>query len=198
MKDREARRIAGALLAVAVAGTWLALGAAGPAMAGVSGGPNLVFNHSFETPDVGSGVVTFVGGSSFDGWAVSGATIDLVGTYWDAATGKQSVDLSGGSAGGVFQDLATSPGQTYGLAFAMSGDHHCGARYKHLAVRWNGSVVALISFDTNGIHDPDMGWAPRGVKLPAATGTTTRLEFLSLSRGPCGPVIDDIFVAPHN
>ena len=198
MRGFRVRRVAGAMLAIAMSGAWLGVATAGPASAGPLDGPNLVANHSFETPDVGSGIVTFVGGTSFDDWAVAGGSIDLVGTYWDAATGKQSVDLSGGSAGGVFQDLATSPGQTYGLAFAMSGNHACGARYKHLAVKWNGSVVALISFDTNGIHDPNMGWAPRGVRLPAATGFTTRIEFDSLSRGSCGPVIDDVFVAPHN
>jgi choice-of-anchor C domain-containing protein len=198
MNARGVRRVSGALLSVAVVGTWLAVATTGPALAGQTG-PNLVFNHSFETPDVGSGAVTFVGGSSFDGWTVTGVSIDLVGTIWEAATGKQSVDLSGGNAGGLYQDLATTPGQTYGLAFAMSGNHHCGARYKYLAVKWNGARVAQFRFDTDGIHDPDMGWAPRGVKmLPAATGTTTRLQFLSLSRGTCGPVIDDIFVGARS
>ena len=46
----------------------------------------------------------------------------LGGPYYQSVEGSQFLFLSGGNAGSVYQDIATVPGQTYRIRYAMSGD----------------------------------------------------------------------------
>ena len=64
----------------------------------------------------------------FGGWTVDRNSIDLIGPYWNAADGSQSVDLDGLAPGSISQTFTTVAGQQYRLTFAYSAnkDRHPG------------------------------------------------------------------------
>src|SRR5439155_4518796 len=130
----------------------------GGSAAATGGRPdNQATNASFESPNVGSSVVRYGQGGDIDGWFVASGSVDLVGTYWQAATGSQSVDMSGAGRGGIYQDMPTTPGVTYSLAFALAGNPDCGPSVKRLAVAWEGKFLALLLFNTSGHTHSNMG-----------------------------------------
>ena len=157
---------------------------------------NLATNGDFEVPDAGERFTLYGAGSSFGRWTVESGSVDLIGgRYWQAAHGKQSVDLSGNEPGTIFQDLRTKPGQRYILRFAVAGNPEADPQVKRMEVRWGGAVVDQISFDVRGHSNQSMGWLQREYKL-LASAQTTRLAFKSLTAGANGPVVDDIQVTP--
>jgi choice-of-anchor C domain-containing protein len=153
---------------------------------------NLVANGDFETPDAGAGYIRYSVGSSIDGWGVGAGTVDLVGTFWQAATGDQSLDVNGAGAGGIFQDFSTNAGSKYGIGFALSGNPGCTQGVKRLAAIWNGQSK-FFTFNTTGHSYSSMGWVPRGFTATASS-STTEIKFVSFSPGPCGPAIDDVII----
>ncbi len=158
---------------------------------------NIVVNGNFETPFAGQDFVMFQPGEMFGGWTVAITWVDLVGRSVQAASGVQSVDLSGGSAGQIYQDLATVPGQTYELRFAMagSGPELQTPRIKQMEVGWGSSLVDTLSFDTLGHTANNMGWTYHTYDL-IAVSSITRLQFTSFIDTPWGPMIDDVSVTP--
>jgi len=156
---------------------------------------NIVINGNFETPFAGQDFVMFQPGETFGGWTVTITWVDLVGTSVQAASGVQSVDLSGGSAGQIYQDLATVPGQTYELRFAMAGSGVVEQQpplIKLMEVGW-GTLVDTRSFDITGHTVTDMGWTYHTYDLTAVS-SITRLQFTSLIDTQWGPMIDDVSV----
>jgi choice-of-anchor C domain-containing protein len=179
----------------------LTLNFLGPVIDDVSVAPNAPFpvrlqDGSFESPDVGGGYSAVFAGQNIGAWVVESGSVEIVGTYWQAAAGNQSLDLSGiwDFAGTIYQDIATIPGQKYTLRFAFTGNPEDQA-VKEAKVFWNDSELAKLAVDTAGRSLTDMGWTYYNYDV-TATGTTSRLKFQSLTLNFLGPVIDDVSLAP--
>ena len=151
-----------------------------------------IFRSGFEEPSAGSLYTVILSGSGVDGWTVENGSIEVVGTYWVAAVGNQSVDLSGihDWAGTISRDVITTPGNWYKLKFAFAGNP-ADAAIKQAQVFWGGAKVADLSVDTTGRSFTDMGWKYYEYTLQA-TGEVTQIKFQSLTLNALGPVIDDV------
>ncbi|MBX3380014.1 MAG: DUF642 domain-containing protein [Phycisphaeraceae bacterium] len=173
-----------------------------PPLALIADAQNIVINGSFEAPDAGSGFTNRSGSfGAGSGWSI-GNNIDHIGGFWAAADGSQSVDLNGSSAGSVSQALATIPGRTYRLRYAVS-ENFFGYEDKTMLVTWNGATVENIVI----AHDPtrttiDVKWQYRSMNV-GATGTSSTLAFISTTGAQSGaqgvapfygPAIDDVSV----
>ena len=165
---------------------------------------NLIQNGDFETPDIsGNWRVYSVAPGGFE-WQILPPSIDLVNTYWEAASGDQSLDLDGGfpGGGGVFQDVTTTPGTRYYLSFAFSGNpdwQDIGANpLKPMEVFWGGQLVDLLTFDVTGHTFTDMGWTYYQYQL-VAIDDITRVAFHSpvTYQSATGPAIDDVVLDFH-
>ncbi|HEY3267722.1 MAG TPA: DUF642 domain-containing protein [Armatimonadota bacterium] len=162
----------------------------------VSASRDLLLNGGFETAPIGIASLLLYGGSSFYGWRVGGQNVDLVQTDFAPATGSQCLDLNGGAAGGVYQDIATTAGQTYILRFALAGNPNGAASppEKALSVRWNGAPVISPTFDTTDRSARKPGWTNMAARV-VGTGYD-RLSFESQTAGAWGPAIDDVALEP--
>jgi choice-of-anchor C domain-containing protein len=163
-----------------------------------------LLNGSFEDVDP-LGVPAYYGsiwdyhtGDSIGGWLVSGR-VELIGTYWQAADGVQSLDLtSGGTPGAVSQQIATVAGTEYQVSFAYSANPDGGGGIvDQVSMRWNAGVIGAVSLNTSDTSHPNMDWQFATFDV-IATGPTSTLGFEnSSSPGPAytfGPVIDDVSI----
>ena len=159
---------------------------------------SVVVNGGFERPDVGRDA-NFYAGDTFGHWTVITGSVDLVGFYWHAAQGMQSVDMDGFERGAISQEIPTIAGHRYVLYFALSGNPDLGCddegHLKHLRVIWDGVEVGHYTFDTTGRTHEHIGWVQKGLLLRASAAATT-LEFESLDEGCAGPVIDNVRLIP--
>jgi choice-of-anchor C domain-containing protein len=160
---------------------------------------NIVRNGSFETPSVGLGnnIPYFANIEFADGWTLDAGSIDHTGEgFWQAADGVQTVDLSGHfQTGSIYQDLTTTPGQSYRLRFALAGNPAEDSQpIKIGVVSWGDDEVGRFTFDTTETSYTDMGFIYLEFAVVALTDTT-RLRFTSLNDTAWGPVIDDVSVA---
>lgn len=164
---------------------------------------NLLINGSFEAGlvDPGNGAITLaMGDPSIIGWEifVPNATIDYVGTLWQASDGVRSVDLDGFlTAGGVQQTFATVPGWTYTVTFDLAGNPAHGPTIKPMRLSADGQSADFF-FDSTGRSFSDMGYLPQTWAF-VADDTTATLSFLSLTGAPpdgsgWGAVIDNVSV----
>ncbi len=158
---------------------------------------NLIQNGSFETatvnPNPGTSYITLgVGSTVITGWTVSQATIDYIGTYWQASEGSRNLDLSGLNAGGIQQTFNTTVGETYRVTFDLAGNTDYSPTIKEMRVSAGGNS-ADFSFDITGKSRSNMGWVSRSWGF-TATGTTTTLSFLNLVDTPYGPALDNVSV----
>ncbi len=156
----------------------------------------IVKNGDFEEPVINSlsGFAEYTAGQSFQNWTVAAGSVDLIEEiYWVPAHGGQSLDLNGSSAGTIYQDIATRSGANYSLSFALAGNLACAPVVKHMQVWWGSTSVATLSFDTAGHSTSSMGWKYYSYPVHA-TGTVTRLRFVSLTEGLCGPALDNVTV----
>jgi choice-of-anchor C domain-containing protein len=151
-----------------------------------------LFHSGFESPSAGSLYTVLRAGDSVDGWTVEAGTIEIVGTYWVAAEGNQSIDLSGifEQAGTIYRDVATLPGSSYVLRFAFAGNAADEA-VKEAKVFWDDAQIADLTVDTTGRSFSNMGWTYYEYTLKA-TNNVTRIRFQSLTFNSLGPVIDDV------
>jgi choice-of-anchor C domain-containing protein len=161
---------------------------------------NIIVNPSFEQPVVADSPgfqFYFAGSPAIPGWTIVGNSVDVLkDTRWQPHEGHQSVDLTGVTAGGLYQDLPTTPGTTYHLSFWLAGNPEFagaggGPFVKAMRLSWGGSPVGNLSFDVTGKTNFNLGWTNYQYDL-AATGPTTRLQFESLTAGFSGPMIDDL------
>jgi choice-of-anchor C domain-containing protein len=154
----------------------------------------IVKDGSFEKPNVGGGV-NLGAGQTFGAWSVGSGDIDVVGTnVWMAHGGIQSVDLNGWNTGSIYQDLSTNSGTQYTLSFALAGNFYCSPQVKEMQVYWGTVLVADLTFDTTGHSGSHMGWKVHKYSVQA-TGSTTRLSFVSLTQNSaCGPTLDAVSV----
>jgi choice-of-anchor C domain-containing protein len=157
----------------------------------------LLTNPSFEQPVVDNPDFTYyyAGSSAITGWNIVGGSVDLLSTNWNAHDGNQSIDLAGVTPGGLYQDVSTTPGQSYRLGFWLAGNPEfpgtSGPVVKTMKLSWGGNSVANLSFDTTGKTKSDLGWTHYSYDL-AATAAITRLQFDSTSGGSSGALIDDL------
>jgi choice-of-anchor C domain-containing protein len=140
-------------------------------------------NGSFETGtyvDNGSGFQQLdAPNTSIDGWSVDSGSVDWVGTYWTAPDGAMSVDLSGADAGTLSQTIDTTIGNTYTVAFLLSGNPA-------------GGVPLLTTLEVSATGGT-MVWTPETYEFLATSATTT-ISFASTTAGPFGPAIDNVVV----
>lgn len=158
---------------------------------------SIVNNGSFESPDVTSTTFdTYLAGRSFGEWTVESGSVDHISErYWQAGDGRQSLDLNGYSAGIIYQDLLTTPLQTYSLQFSVAGNPEGAPSNKQIEVWWGSEKVDTITFDTTGHSNWQMGWFYHQYPV-TATNAITRIKFKSMTSGCYGPVLDAIIVKP--
>ncbi|HEV2582269.1 MAG TPA: DUF642 domain-containing protein [Ktedonobacteraceae bacterium] len=168
----------------------------------------IVKNGDFEVPVAPVGQFNeYYAGHAFGGWTVAAGSIDLVNQpYWQAGHGNQSVDMDGDSAGTIYQDLPTRAGATYTLSFLLAANPECGDTVKVLQIWWSGNLLDTIQVSPHGHNNQHMGWhnsliyaahTAVNLKFPyvvRASANVTRLEFISLTPGNCGAVIDLVSV----
>jgi choice-of-anchor C domain-containing protein len=170
------------------------------AVAPVAAATNIVVNGDFELPD-GQGA-TFPTGTPIPGWTVAYGDTDLVGPdLWNAASGKQSVDLNGSNTGGIYQDLTTTPGQSYVIRYAVAGNCYGPPDVKQMNVQWGaagspGAITRSVSFDcTTQTSRSQLSWTYYVDTVVAPSSGAARLEFDSTTpNSPHGPAIDDVSV----
>ena len=155
-------------------------------------------NGSFESAAVnpGGGFITLGSGStSITGWQVVTASVDYIGTFWQAADGNRSVDLNGNQgAAGIRQTFDTETGKTYRVNFSLAGNPDGDPTTKTLNVSAGASIQGF-TFSTIGATHADMNWEPRSF-LFTATGTSSTLTFQSTTPGAFyGPAIDNVTVS---
>jgi choice-of-anchor C domain-containing protein len=187
------------------------------AIAGQANAADLIQNGSFEN---GTGDASFgsfatepTGATNITDWTVvSGGTqpstdaVDWINGYWQAADGTHSVDLSGLQNGGIYQDIATTPGKTYDVTFDMAGNPDGQPAVKLLVVSANPvsntttpGVDAFFTVLGSGTKT-NMGWTAESYSF-VATSTSTMLEFSSADNPntPFGPALDNVaaFAVPE-
>ena len=162
----------------------------------------LLINGSFEDgPDLG--VATFKalneGSREIRGWVVTRGQIDWLGSHWQPAHGKHSLDLHGSPGfGGVQQTFATTKGQKYRLTLSLAGNpqRNTGPVVKEIAVR-AANDEARFTFDTSGRSEKDMGWETRIWDFVADADETTLEIYSPMTEGPfAGPALDHVSVVP--
>jgi choice-of-anchor C domain-containing protein len=144
---------------------------------------------SFTTLTQGTGSAT-----NITDWTVTSGTIDYIGTYWQAADGNRSIDLSGNNAGtvAVSQNINTVAGQTYYLSFDLAGNPDGGPAVKTVSVTLaTPATFQTFTFNATGHTHSAMGWTTEGLYFTANSANTT-LSFQSLTGTAYGPAIDNV------
>ncbi len=164
--------------------------------AGQSMGATIV-NGDFEEAGIASPVgfyAVLAGGSpEITGWTVTGHSVEWVeGGFWQASSGRHSIDLSGSAAGGIEQTFATQVGRTYRVTFDFAGNPDEEPFVKTLNVSAAGQDREF-TFDTTGKTRADMGYLSMTFDFTAVSDSTT-LAFTSLTPSFAGPVLDNVGV----
>lgn len=166
---------------------------AGPTSAAFTG----LENGGFEAGtyvDNGSGFQQLdAPNTDITGWSVDAGSVDWVGTYWPAAEGAMSIDMSGANAGTLSQTFETTIGNTYTVSFQLSGNPAGPPTIKTLEVSATGGAVGLYSYDVTGNDLLTMNWREETYEFFATSANTT-LTFVSTSATPFGPAIDNVVV----
>ena len=140
----------------------------------------------FETLSAGSMAIT--------GWTVTTGSIDWIGSYWQPADGKMSLDMDGNNPGGiqVQTDLSTTVGQQYLLTFDLSGNPDGPPTTKRLQVQAGPATQSYSYTLIPANTESNMLWKPQTL-LFTATSASTMLTFTSLdSNSPWGPALDNV------
>lgn len=158
-------------------------------------------NGSFEIGSLSGNFVSLNAGSTaITGWEVTGAGVDYMGTYWQAADGSRSLDLNRTNLGGVQQTFDTIAGNLYQVTFSMSGNPR-GAGYTPPSPALKALVAAAdggeweFTFDTTGNSVPDnMNWSDRSFQF-VSPGPNVTLSFTSTATADAfGPALDYVRV----
>jgi len=156
-----------------------------------------IINGSFET-GVNPGSFTTIGNgdsTSIFGWTVGGLGVDYIGSYWQAADGDRSIDLSGNDKGSISQMLTgLTVGQTYQVMFALAGNPDGGASTKVAVASDGGSQSSVFFFPQGSNTHQNMGWTNQ-VFTFKATGTTANLTFSATQFDAYGPALDNVSIS---
>ena len=171
----------------------LAVAAAGAAYAGP--GPDLIQNGSFETNLYNGGATGYETVNAADdttiaNWTVTSGSVDLINTYWQAADGSFSLDMSGNGPGAIAQSFSTVAGHGYDVTFDLAGNEDGGSTIKQLLVS-AGDYSDVYSFNITGHSRTSMGWTEETFFFIADSSNTT-LTFASLENSPWGAALDNV------
>ena len=142
---------------------------------------NLISNGTFNCPSCGTPFETLSNGSSaIPNWSVTGNSVDLITTYWQAPLlSGNSVDLNGNAAGGVSQSFVTGTGREYRVTFYLSGNPDPGPGVVKTAAVSAGNFNQDFTFDTSTVSKANMFWALQSFVFLAVADSTT-LSFSGL------------------
>ncbi len=205
MRQISGHRLRVGVVALALMGTTTLVGiSVVPATSGAN--PlNLIQNGNFSAINgVTSTLLTVRAGDSttIHDWTVvtpstypgGGGSVDVVSKYyWNAERGKYSIDLAGstGVPGGLYQDVATTPGETYSLSFwsAVNGDQKPGTSHT-MDVSVDGTAVDTVQ--AVGVGRP-LNWVQNTTTFTASSATS-RIEFDDATPGDTnrGPTLDNV------
>ncbi len=164
------------------------------ASAGTAGAQ--IVNGGFESPVQAGGFGEVSAPGTIDGWTVSSGSVDLIRSYWAPYEGSQSVDMSGGGAGTIYQDFTISQAGSYNLFFAMAGNTDGGNMIKNLDVSFglDGllSQTQNFTFDISGKSTANMGWEMRNMLVNVAQAGSYRIQFASGENNAFGAAIDAV------
>ncbi|MDT7837383.1 SdrD B-like domain-containing protein [Aquabacterium sp. OR-4] len=152
----------------------------------VKGSTNLIVNGSFENPVTGYGQF-----ASIAGWTGNGDKIEVgtaSGYGVTGATGNQvvEVDANNCAVGGLYQDVATTAGQTYQLSVDVAQRAGVAASTNTVDVYWAGTKIATIDPTSTALST--YSFTVKG------TGGNDRLEFKEQSADDdsVGGIIDNV------
>lgn len=176
---------------------------AAAALAFLAAGPptraaNLISNGGFETPVITSSWEDFVQGSdALAPWVITAGSVDVVGTFWPAYEGAQSLDLNGYEAATIEQTFATEIGRSYSLTFAYANHPNVGTATGRVTVL---GATTLLGEDVShsGSTYSDMGWLVfRGGFVADSTSTTLRFVDTNPQFSTLGLALDAVSVTAN-
>lgn len=154
---------------------------------------NLVTNGDFESSTFSGGFTTYAAGSgSLASWTIEDGSVDLINTYWAAASGNYSLDLSGNFDGIISQNLSTVVGQRYHVSFSMAGNPDDSSDLVK-TIQVGLSQQPLYTFNVAGKSHSNMGWETKGFDF-IATATSSKLFFAGTQESAYGAALDNISV----
>lgn len=170
--------------------------AAAVALSGAAANAATLINGSFESgQNPGSYITLGHNSTAIDGWIVKGNGVDYVGSYWKAADGVRSVDLSALNGGSIQQTIDTIIGKTYKVSFWLAGNPDAGEGDKLVATSVSGDWVNNFTFTVTGANNHEnMGWKQYSYEF-TAFDTTSTLVFNSQTRTPYGPALDNVSIS---
>jgi uncharacterized protein DUF642 len=141
------------------------------------------------------------GGSNLPGspWLVTGASVDLIGAFWQSPTGPSptngSVDLDGDAPGGVEQTIfGLTSGKTYTLSFSLSGNPDGAPATKSVDVSIGSVLDDNFTYTIGTNTHANMMYVLETVTFTA--GASNTLSFASQDVGtPFGPVIGGVSIS---
>ena len=165
----------------------------------------LLANGGFEAPAIPmNSFIRYGTGSTIGPWRVVQGNVDLTGAnFWQAADGRQSLDLEGSDSGTVEQRLPTHIGGCYTVTFALAGNPDGGPTVKRGFARvvqqtmGHPTVQKNFIFNTAGKSRGNMGYVPERFRFRAFAPVST-LTFASTTGGGYGPVVDAVNVTQSN
>jgi choice-of-anchor C domain-containing protein len=184
----------------------LSIAAAAPAAQARTAPPSpLLANGGFEAPAIPmNSFIRYGTGSTIGPWRVIQGNVDLTGAnFWQAADGRQSLDLEGSDSGTVEQRLATHVGGCYTVTYALAGNPDGGPTVKRGFARvvqhaiGHPTVQKNFIFNTAGKSRGNMGYIPQRFRFRAFAPIST-LTFASTTGGGYGPVVDAVNVTQSN
>ena len=159
---------------------------------------NLIANGSFEQSTAGSGATVFPGAIDISPWVIAGNAITVLGSnYFVPADGSNSVALSDvfGPAS-IYQDIATSPGETYMLSFFFAplpwDESH--SQTNSMEVYWDGSLIGSYSAVHTGSTTPAVAQWTLHTIVVTATGPITRVTLKDTDSYNLAPLVDVVSV----
>ncbi len=135
--------------------------------------------------------------SGLPGWDIREGSIEVIGTFWQAAEGNQSLDMNGNEPGRIVQLLDTEAGSNYHVSFNLSKNEYSGIAALTATVEASaGSSIQRFDF-SDTVSLSDMKWAQHMFTFTANHGVTP-LQFESLApAGASGPALDNVVVVEH-
>lgn len=156
-----------------------------------------IVNGSFEAASFDPGTFTTLGmgSTAITGWVVGGLGVDYIGSYWQAADGNRSIDLSGNDKGSISQMLTgLTIGQLYSVTFALAGNPDGGGSTKVAVASDGGSQSSVFNFLQGGNTKTNMGWVDQTFNF-TATGTSANLTFSATQNDAYGPALDNVRIS---
>lgn len=158
---------------------------------------NLISDGGFENPDNGETPYRAYGRGKIGAWTIENGSVDIVGPYWRASEGDQSLDLSGmqENPGTISQEIHTTPMRQYRIRFSMAANPEPAdiENTKKMKIYWGDQALKTFEVSGKGHDFLNVGWTTYEIKV-YSNEPVMKLSFESLTNTPCGPILDDISV----